>query len=121
MQYNHLVIKRPSCYNRCEEGVDRHCPMERTEFSTPIQRYERRTLIDIDEAHRPYLAAAILRFNAMNAVAKVELSTQITLFDDGSSLIDVLISDFQHCLYRGKIYTETLPLRRALISGVLGR
>jgi len=78
-------------------------------------------LIDIDEAHRPYLAATILRFNAMNALARVESSTQITLFDDGSSPIDVLISDFQHCLYREKIYTETLPLRRALISGVLGR
>lgn len=96
-------------------------PMESTESGKPMPIYERCTLIDIDEAHRAYLAAAILRFNAMNTVARVELTTQITLFDDGSSPIDALISDFQHCLYREKIYAETLPLRRALISGVLGR
>ncbi|MBB4420788.1 hypothetical protein GGE20_005779 [Rhizobium leguminosarum] len=95
--------------------------MEITEFSTPTQRYERRTLIEFDEAHRPYLAAAILRFNAANAVARVEVSKQITLSDDGTSPIDELIANFHHCLYREKIYSETLPLRRALIKGVLGR
>jgi hypothetical protein len=95
--------------------------MERTESSTLIQKYERRTLIDVDEAHRPYLAAAVLRFNAANAVARVEVSKQLTLSDDGTSPVDTLIANFHHCLYREKIYSETLPLRRALISSVLGR
>jgi hypothetical protein len=95
--------------------------MERTESSTLIQKYERRTLIDVDEAHRPYLAAAVLRFNAANAVARVEVSKQLTLSDDGTSPVDTLIANLYHCLYREKIYSETLPLRRALISSVLGR
>ncbi|MGR9257774.1 hypothetical protein [Rhizobium leguminosarum] len=78
-------------------------------------------MIDVDEAHRPYLTAAILRFNAANAAARVEASKQITLSDDGTSPINTLIANFHHFLYREKIYSETLPLRRALISGVLGR
>ena len=49
------------------------------------------------------------------------MSKQITLSDDGTSPVATLIANFHHCLYREKIYSETLPLRRALISSVLGR
>lgn len=94
--------------------------MEPTELSTPSQQC-RCTVFEIDEVHRSYLAAAIIRFNALHPGTSVTASDQITLFDDGSSLLDALIADFHHCLYREKVYTETLPLRRALISGVLGR
>lgn len=94
--------------------------MERTELNTPSQR-GRCTIIEIDEVHRSYLAAAIVRFNAQHPGTSVTVSDQITVFDDGASLVDALVADFHHCLYREKIYTETLPLRRALISGVLGR
>lgn len=94
--------------------------MEPTELSTPSQQC-RCTVIEIDEVHRSYLAAAIIRFNVLHAGTSVTVSEQITLSDDGSSSLDALIADFHHCLYREKVYTETLPLRRALISGVLGR
>ena len=94
--------------------------MEPTELNGPNQQV-RCTIIEIDEAHRSYLAAAIIRFKALHAGTSVTMSDQITLLDDGTCCVDALIADFHHCLYREKIYTETLPLRRALISGVLGR
>jgi hypothetical protein len=91
------------------------------EFTNPSPPEKRRTTIDIDEVHRPYLAAAVLRFNATNSGVSAEMSEQITLFDDGSSPIVALTASFLDCLYREKIYSDTLALRRALISGVLGR
>lgn len=94
--------------------------MESTELGEPSQQ-GRCTIIEIDAAHHPYLAAAIIRFNALHAGVRVTHSDEITLSDDGTASVDALLADFQHCLYREKIYAETLPLRRALISGVLGR
>lgn len=94
--------------------------MNPKEASSTNQQY-RCSVIEIDEVHRPYLADAILRFNGLHAGTRVDLSEKITLFDDGTSSIDALIADFHHCLYREKVYAETLPLRRALINGVLGR
>lgn len=94
--------------------------MKPKELGTPSQQ-SRCTIIEIDEAHRPYLAAAASRFNALHAGVGVNVSDEITLFDGGTASVDALIADFHHCLYREKVYTETLPLRRALISGVLGR
>lgn len=120
LRYNPLVIIGRHDYNRTAEGIDCGMTMESTELSTPSQQC-RCTVIEIDEVHRCYLAAAIIRFNALHAGTSVTVSDQITLFDDGTSLVDALIADFYHCLYREKVYSETLPLRRALISGVLGR
>jgi len=94
--------------------------MESIELGEPSQQ-RRCTIIEIDAAHRPYLAAATIRFSALHAGVRVTQSKEITLFDDGTASVGALIADFQLCLYREKIYAETLPLRRALISGVLGR
>lgn len=94
--------------------------MKPTELSTPSQQ-GRCTIIEIDEVHRLNLAAATLRFNGLHAGTSIIVSDEIKLFDDGTAPLDVLIADFHHCLYREKVYSETLSLRRALISGVLGR
>ncbi|AYG64060.1 hypothetical protein CCGE525_35185 (plasmid) [Rhizobium jaguaris] len=70
---------------------------------------------------RPYLAAAIVRFTALHAGIEIEVSQTVSLLDDGIAPVDLLVQEFRHCLYREKIYAETLPLRRALVDGVLGR
>ncbi|MGV1951063.1 hypothetical protein ACQZ44_09560 [Agrobacterium vitis] len=79
------------------------------------------TIIDINESYQPYVAGAVIRFNALHPDANVTHFDTVMLSSSDASSAGALITDFYHCLYREKIYADTLHLRQALINGVLGR
>ncbi|MGM5056032.1 hypothetical protein ACD589_15290 [Rhizobium sp. 814_E9_N1_1] len=70
----------------------------------------------------PYVAEATVRFRYLNPGIGVTISGD-TAVVAGSEVVNVkdLEQQFMFCLYRQKIYSETLPLRYALLAGVTGR
>lgn len=65
---------------------------------------------------------AIARFSYLHPSIDVEVGSQvIILFTDAADDVGDLVRDLQFTLYRQKIYAETLPLRTALIQGVMGQ
>lgn len=77
--------------------------------------------IPISPEFRPYLHNAIMRFSYLHPSVDVAVDTDVTLTaGEGTDVAD-LIRDFHFTLCRQKIYAETLPLRRTLIEGVMGR
>ncbi|ANP86040.1 hypothetical protein [Rhizobium leguminosarum] len=77
--------------------------------------------IPIGPEFRPYLYDAIMRFSYLHPSVQVAVDTDVMLTGaEGTDVAD-LIRDFHFTLCRQKIYAETLPLRRTLIEGVMGR
>ncbi|QKK18879.1 hypothetical protein [Rhizobium indicum] len=70
----------------------------------------------------PYVADATVRFRYLNPGIGVTISGA-TAVVAGSEVVNVkdLEQQFMFCLYRQKIYSETLPLRHTLLAGVTGR
>ncbi|MBY5401043.1 hypothetical protein [Rhizobium leguminosarum] len=70
----------------------------------------------------PYVADATVRFRYLNPGVDVTISGAAAVVA-GSEVVNVkdLEQQFMFCLYRQKIYSETLPLRHALLAGVTGR
>ncbi len=77
--------------------------------------------IRIGPEFRPFLDDAIARFSYLYPDVSVAVDAEVTLsFKEGTDE-GKLIREFQFALYRQKIFAETLPLRKAIISGVMGR
>lgn len=78
------------------------------------------TRITIDEHLRPWLSDAVLRFRYL--YPQIELHTDgNTIGFRGEAADDPGVTrDFLFCIYRQKIFAETLPLRKMLIEGVTG-
>ncbi|WHS94231.1 hypothetical protein VPK21_004352 [Sinorhizobium kummerowiae] len=65
---------------------------------------------------------AISRFSYLHPSIEIEVGPEvISLFADSRHDVGDLVRDLQFALYRQKIYAETLPLRKTLIEGVMGR
>ncbi|MBX5157688.1 hypothetical protein HJB89_11200 [Rhizobium sp. NZLR8] len=80
--------------------------------------------LNFEIAHElmPYVADATVRFRYLNPGIDVTIGGT-TVVVGGNELVNVkdLEQQFMFCLYRQKIYSETLPLRHALLAGVTGR
>ncbi|WP_245464029.1 hypothetical protein [Rhizobium sp. NXC24] len=120
-QRNPMVFKCQHCYNLNHTEWGRCTDVKPQNSRTLSPKKTRRSAIELDPTFRPYLAVAIVRFSALHPGTEIEISQTISLLDDGAASVDLLVREFHHCLYREKIYAETLPLRRALLDGVLGR
>ena len=65
---------------------------------------------------------ALSRFSYLHPSIEIKAGPEvITIFADPTDDVGALVRDLQFALYRQKIYAETLPLRKALIEGVMGR
>lgn len=78
--------------------------------------------VAVGPAFRAYIDDAIRRFSYLHPSVEIEVGAEaVTLFVDANVDLADLVRDFQFALYRQKIFTETLPLRKTLIEGVMGR
>ena len=79
--------------------------------------------IPIDAAFEIYLANTVARFGYLRPEVKLEAHEKCVVIKLAASddEIATVTQDFRFCLYREKIYRETLPLRQTLIQGVMGR
>lgn len=79
--------------------------------------------IPIDAAFELYLANTVARFGYLRPEVKLEVQDHRVLIKVAASDEEMatVTQDFRFCLYREKIYRETLPLRQTLIQGVMGR
>ncbi|MDW9542662.1 hypothetical protein GOA55_10525 [Sinorhizobium meliloti] len=76
----------------------------------------------VGPAFRAHISDAINRFSYLHPSIEVEVGPEvISLFADSRHDVGELVRDLQFALYRQKIYAETLPLRKTLIEGVMGR
>jgi hypothetical protein len=70
----------------------------------------------------PYVAEATVRFRYLNPGLDVAIDGGTATIDGQTSgSAEHLEQQFMFCLYRQKIYSETLPLRRTLLASVTGR
>jgi hypothetical protein len=70
----------------------------------------------------PYVADATVRFRYLYPGVDLTIQGTTAVFagDEIANIRD-LEQQFMFCLYRQKIYSETLPLRRTLLAGVTGK
>lgn len=68
----------------------------------------------------PWLADAAARFRYLYPDVHLSISEQSVTLTTSNDRMTALVQDFMFCLYRQKIYSETLPLRTMLIEGVTG-
>lgn len=79
--------------------------------------------IPVDASFEPYLPNASARFAYLRPDVRLEAQEKCVVIKLAASddEIATVTQDFRFCLYREKIYRETLPLRQTLIQGVMGR
>ena len=79
--------------------------------------------IPVDATYAVYVANASARFGYLRPNVKLEAYEQCVVIKLAASddEIATVAQDFRFCLYREKIYRETLHLRQILIQGVMGR
>ncbi|WP_026622583.1 hypothetical protein M728_005698 (plasmid) [Ensifer sp. WSM1721] len=80
--------------------------------------YERTLAIEPELC--PWLADATARFRYLYPDVHLTISDQSVTLTTSRDQMSMLVQDFVFCLYRQKIYSETLPLRTMLIEGVTG-
>lgn len=80
--------------------------------------YERTLIIETELC--PWLADAAARFQYLYPDVRLRISEQSVTLVTSHDQLAALVQDFMFCLYRQKIYSETLPLRTMLIEGVTG-
>lgn len=87
------------------------------------QRHLRAITIPVDAAFEPYVANTVARFGYLRPDVKLEVQEHCVVINVAASDEEManVTQDFRFCLYREKIYRETLPLRQTLIQGVMGR
>ncbi|WP_234905194.1 hypothetical protein [Rhizobium rhizogenes] len=78
------------------------------------------TGITIDEHLRPWLSDAMLRFRYLYPEIELHIDGDTVSFRGEDADDPSITRDFHFCLYRQKIFAETLPLRKMLIEGVTG-
>lgn len=70
----------------------------------------------------PYVADAVVRFHYLYPGVNVTTNGSTVVATENETVNATEIEQqFMFCLYRQKIYAETLPLRRTLLAGVVGR
>lgn len=80
-------------------------------------------VLSLDVSFEPHLQSALVRFRYLRPDAEVETHpghVKIALSQNHEEA-DQVAQDFQFCLYREKIYRETLQLRQTMIRGLMGR
>lgn len=89
-------------------------------IDSTIRPVLRRTVIPVEAPFRSYLSSAATRLGYLYP------ELLFTVRDDavevtGAVEESVMRREVLHAVYREKIFAETLPLRRTLIDGLLGR
>lgn len=80
-----------------------------------------RCSVTVGPEFRAYINDAISRFSYLHPCVEIEVGADVTLVTNANIDLTELVRDFHFTLCRQKIYAETLPLRRTLIEGVMGR
>ncbi|WFU50732.1 hypothetical protein [Sinorhizobium terangae] len=76
--------------------------------------------ITVEAELMPWLADASARFRYLHPEVDVTIEGLAVVLSGSGVREPALAQDFWHCLYRQKIFSETLPLRKMLIEGVTG-
>lgn len=74
----------------------------------------------VDDEHHSWLPQATLRFGYLYPQIEVVVDGSIVRFAGAGAEDPALKREFKFCLYRQKIFEQTLPLRKTLIEGVTG-
>jgi hypothetical protein len=74
----------------------------------------------IDERLQPWLPDASVRFRYLYPEIELTVEGSSVRFTGPHADDPRVKQDFQFCLYRQKIFEQTLPLRKMLIEGVTG-
>jgi len=74
--------------------------------------------IQIPKKFEPYLDAALVRFQYLYPETIVSLSALELTLTNEASLETKLKEEFLHLLYKEKIYSETLDIRRSLYQAI---
>ncbi|MBD9597661.1 hypothetical protein IB270_33080 [Ensifer sp. ENS05] len=85
-----------------------------------MQSAETERILTIEPELRPWLADAIVRFRYLHPESHLRTDDHSVTLTASSAQMAGLVQDLMFCLYRQKIYSETLPLRTMLIEGVTG-
>ena len=80
------------------------------------------TRIEFPSEFVPHLPDAVVRFRYLHPGIQLETGESFVLLssDGDEPMSHDLERQFLFCLYRQKVYAETLPLRTTLIAGVTG-
>ncbi|ASQ06009.1 hypothetical protein CN116_24785 [Sinorhizobium meliloti] len=85
-----------------------------------MDRGDYKRTLTIEPELCPWLADAVARFRYLYPNVHLSISDQSVTLATSDDQMPALVQDFMFCLYRQKIYSETLPLRTMLIEGVTG-
>lgn len=85
-----------------------------------MEETNKRSEFVVDDEHQPWLPQATLRFGYLYPQIDVVVDGSIVRFAGPGAEDPTLKQEFQFCLYRQKIFEQTLPLRKTLIEGVTG-
>lgn len=81
-----------------------------------------RTVIPVSPSFRPYVDAAVLRLAYLLPDVVLEVGDDSIMATHSSEQDGVSVRrDVTHCLYREKIYQETLSMRRDLVAALTRR
>jgi len=82
---------------------------------------EQMLYIDVQPAFLQFVPDVISRFGYLHPGLRVTGQAPVVIFLNGTHDRAAIERDFRFCLFRQKIYAETLSLRSTLIDGVMGR
>ncbi len=74
----------------------------------------------IDQLLMPWLPDASVRFQYLYPELELSVDGNIVRFTGTNAGDPRVKQEFQFCLYRQKIFEQTLPMRKMLIEGVTG-
>ena len=74
----------------------------------------------IDQLFMPWLPDASVRFQYLYPELELSVDGNIVRFTGTNAGDPRVKQEFQFCLYRQKIFEQTLPMRKMLIEGVTG-
>ncbi len=76
--------------------------------------------IEIDPSFLPYTAAAKIRFLVVYPSCSISILGDDVRISKDQGLDNLQIAkEFRHCLYREKIYQETLDMRRGIVRALV--
>jgi hypothetical protein len=79
--------------------------------------------VDVDPQFWAFIPAALLRLGSQHSGLAFQSVREGAIRVQGESETGetVIAKSVEHCIYREKIYSETLTMRRALVSAVTRR
>ena len=78
-------------------------------------------VVEVPQAFHGFMDSAVVRLGYLYPDRIFEATGFGIAISNGSEISDELRRDVLHCVYREKVFAETLPLRRRLIDGLLGQ